>query len=194
MTSDISHGFAGFFFAAYVLFLFMNTFTVICRHQSQNKKCSRTNCSFIWGMLAIFAVSLGVGIKVANRKHLIDEDLSKPCDSNFREDNPTSLLARLDEIELRAQKLLCSPKCPCIMSRIISGGNMRDLAHDGMETHSSNSTSNSSVAIGAYPASSVVTSLSFEEDSAFNVQMCDGYLDNVFIGDSASRHRVEQWL
>lgn len=34
----------------------------------------------------------------------------------------------------------------------------------------------------------------FREESAFNVQTCPGYLENVFIGDSSSRSRFETWL
>ena len=121
LTSDVSHGFAATFFACYFIFLVINTITVSCRHSRKKNCCSRTNCGFIWVMLTIFAVTLGVGIKLATKRTEMKADLSQDCNGTFREDNPSSLLARLDEVSIRSQKLLCSAKCRCIMSRIITG-------------------------------------------------------------------------
>jgi K+-sensing histidine kinase KdpD len=120
MTSDVAQGFSATFFAAFIVFLIVNTFTVVCRHKDKQKFCSRTNCSFIWILVLIFAGSIAVGWSLAKKRSSIDKDLTTSCKVNFIEDDPSSLLSRLDEVSLRSQKLLCSSKCPCILSRIVT--------------------------------------------------------------------------
>lgn len=102
MTSDVSQGFSATFFGAFILFLVINTFTVVCRHKSKQKFCSRTNCSFIWILVLIFGTSMAVGFSLAAKKTSMDEDLSQSCNGTLREDNPASLLSRLDEVSIRA--------------------------------------------------------------------------------------------
>jgi hypothetical protein len=120
-TQEIAHGFTLLFLAAFIVIVVVNTLTVFCRYRRQKKLCSRTNCSFIWVMLCIFVLSLGIASKIVSKGREVQADLSQDCDSSFQIQNATSLLARLDDVSMRAQRLLCSEKCPCMMTRIKEG-------------------------------------------------------------------------
>jgi hypothetical protein len=68
----------------------------------------------LWVMIIIFLVMVSIGSKIAVRKAEVSKDLSQSCNNM----NPTSLLASIDDVAYRAEKLLCSKDCPCMMTRI----------------------------------------------------------------------------
>lgn len=53
-------------------------------------------------MLVIFVLSLGIASKIVSKGREVSEDLSQDCDSSFQIHNATSLLARLDDVSMRA--------------------------------------------------------------------------------------------
>jgi cytochrome bd-type quinol oxidase subunit 2 len=75
-TQVVAHSFTLLFLAIFVVLSIVNTLTVICRYRRQKKLCSRTNCSFIWVMLLIFVLSIGIASKVVSKGRDVEHDLS----------------------------------------------------------------------------------------------------------------------